>query len=87
MSFLGNNEGIAVTEKYPPLPAAVVGREFNIGHDDLFGLDFKSFTYVGTTESTLVAGTAHGDLQQNAVGLAWRPDDITFVMQIVSSYG
>jgi hypothetical protein len=44
------------------------------------GFDFEPLTFIGPTEPTFVMGTTHGNLKQNTIGLAGRPDNVSFIM-------
>jgi len=77
---LGDYQHIAITEKHPALPPTVRGGKSNIFHDDFIGLYAESLPSVCSAESALVAGAPHGYLQQNAVRLAGRPDDVALIV-------
>ena len=50
-----------------------------------FILDRKTAFRIHGAEGAPVMGAAGGDLEQNGVGFAWRPVDITFVVHVLSS--
>jgi len=72
---LWDDQGIAVGEKDSALTLAIAGCKFDILLNDRFWLNSKTHTFVRATECTLVVGTSLGNLKDDAVCLARRPDD------------
>jgi hypothetical protein len=58
----------------------VTGRKIDIGIYDVIAFYPESLSPVSSAEGTLVARAAHGYLQQYAVGLAGRADNVSFVV-------
>ena len=68
-------------KKHPALALPEVCRKSDILHDNGVRFYTKPFPFVCATECTLVPGTPHGYLQQNAVGFAGRSDYISLIVQ------
>jgi hypothetical protein len=79
-AFLRNDQRIAVAQENPPLAFAVLSCKGDILHDDVVRFDPEPLAPIGAAKGAFVVRTAHRHLQQNRVGLAGGPDDITFVM-------
>jgi hypothetical protein len=77
---LGNDEGVTVHEEDAVLSSHVLGCEPNVTRYNLVILDGEPFVLVGAAKRALIMRTAQGDLQQDAVGLAGRPDAIPLVV-------
>jgi hypothetical protein len=84
-SLLGDNQGVTVTEKNPALAPAILSGKGDVRHNNFIRLDAKALASVSAAKSALVSGAADGYLQQDAVGLAGRPDDVSFVMHKLKS--
>ena len=78
--FLGNDQGIAVHQKEAVLMRHVPCGKKDVAEDDAILLDPEALVRIRSAKGTAVMGTAQGDLQQDAVGLAGRPDAISFIM-------
>jgi len=79
-AFLGYDQSVAIAQKYPALASAVLGGKRNVGHDLFIGFDFEALTCVGATECAFIMGAADRYLQEDTVGFAGRPDNVTFVV-------
>jgi len=80
--FLGNDQRVPIAEENTALPLAPLGGKGDIRHYDVVRLDFETLPGVCPAECAFVMRTPHGGLEQDAVGFAWRPDHIAFVMHI-----
>jgi hypothetical protein len=78
--FLGYNQCISIHQKDPVLPLHVLGGEKDIAQDDLVVFDGKSLVFVGPAKGALIVRTSKCHLEQDAEGLAGRPDAGSFIV-------
>jgi hypothetical protein len=78
--FLGQAQDIAIRQKNSLPAPAIAGRKIKILRKNLPVLQAKNLIPVRGAESAFVVGTANRNLENYAVGLAWRPDDVALVI-------
>jgi hypothetical protein len=78
-SLLRDDEGVAVAEEELVDLTDPPGCILQIFFDLLEALDAETLVFEARAEGAPVVRAADGDLQQQAVGLAGRPDDVSFV--------
>jgi hypothetical protein len=60
----------------------MAGRKSDIFHNDGIGFDSEALALVSPAEGAFITGATYGYLQQNAVGFAGGPYDVSFIVHI-----
>jgi hypothetical protein len=73
-------QDIAIRQKNSLLAPAIAGRKIKVSRDNSPVLQAKNLIPVRGAESAFVMGTTNRHLEDYAVGLTRRPDDVTLVI-------
>ena len=80
---LRQDQNITVRQEHPPQERQVFGGVPDVRIDNGLVLETKTLAFVRTAKGAFIVGTSHRHLDENALRLAGRPNDVPFVMHTV----